>query len=362
MLNVVRAWIDRYFSDEEAVVLFLMLGLGLVLIVLWGDIMAPVIASAIFAYVLQGLVAYLTSKGCNKIVAVYTSFIMFLGVVAGFMFSILPLVWRQLSSLVKDAPNIFSNLKTYIFALQEDYSSIITIQEMDALYQDVTSEVAGFGQWLVSQSIESFPVFITVMIYFIVVPILVFFFVKDKESILAALVDLLPRNRRLMTQVWEEMNMQLANYVRGKVVEIAVVGGCTYIGFIFMGLNYGALLAILVGLSVVIPYIGAILVTIPVTMIALFQFGLEQEFYYVMLIFLVIQLIDGNVLVPLLFSEVVNLHPTVIIIAVLFFGGIWGVWGVFFAIPLATMVKAVFTAWPRHVGMERLVHHKDTAP
>ena len=183
MLNVVRAWVDRYFSDEEAVVLFLMLGLGLVLIVMWGDIMAPVIASAIFAYVLQGLVAYLTSKGCNKKVAVYTSFIMFLGVVAGFIFSILPLVWRQLSSLVKDAPNIFSNLKTYIFALREDYSSIITLEEMDSLYQDVTSEVAGFGQWLVSQSIEGFPVFITVMIYFIVVPILVFFFVKDKESI-----------------------------------------------------------------------------------------------------------------------------------------------------------------------------------
>jgi len=105
----------------------------------------------------------------------------------------------------------------------------------------------------------------------------------------------------------------------------------------------------LVGLSVVIPYIGAVLVTIPVMMIALFQFGLQEEFYYVMLVFIVIQVIDGNVLVPLLFSEVVNLHPVIIIISVLFFGGVWGVWGVFFAIPLATLVKAVFTAWPRRL-------------
>jgi putative permease len=146
------------------------------------------------------------------------------------------------------------------------------------------------------------------------------------------------------------MNVQFANYVRGKVVEIVIVGGFTYIGFIYMGLNYGALLAILVGLSVVIPYIGAVLVTIPVMMIALFQFGFQEEFYYVMLVFLVIQVVDGNVLVPLLFSEVVNLHPVVIIISVLFFGGVWGVWGVFFAIPLATLVKAVFTAWPRRLA------------
>jgi len=352
MLKVFQSWVDRYFSDEEAVVLFLMLGFGLLFVVLWGDIMAPVIASVIFAFVLQGLVTYLCSKGVNKTLAIYLSFAFFIGIVITFIFSLLPLVWRQLSSLVQDSPSIFSELKTYIFALQEQYPALVSIQEMDDLYQNVTSEVAGFGQWLLSQSIESFPVVITILIYFIVVPILVFFFVKDKDQILNGIASILPKNRVLITGVWDEMNVQFANYVRGKVIEIVVVGGCTYIGFIFMGLNYGALLAILVGLSVVIPYIGAVLVTIPVMMIALFQFGLQEEFYYVMLVFLVIQLVDGNVLVPLLFSEVVNLHPVIIIISVLFFGGVWGVWGVFFAIPLATLVKAVFTAWPRGLAVD----------
>jgi len=359
MFKVVRSWIDRYFSDEEAVVLFLLLGLSLLFIVFWGDIMAPVITSIILAYVLQGLVAYLTKRGVNKSVSIYASFVIFLGLVVGFFFSVLPLVWRQLSSLVREAPQILTNLKTYIFALQADYSSFITVKEMDGLYQDIASGVANFGQWLLSQSLESFPVFVTVMIYFIVVPILVFFFLKDRERILDSLVDFLPRNRSLLNQIWEEMNLQFANYIRGKVVEILVVGGCTYIGFVFMGLNYSALLAILVGISVVIPYIGAIVVTIPVTVIALFQFGLQQEFYYVMFIFLIIQLIDGNVLVPLLFSEVVNLHPIIIIVSVLFFGGVWGALGVFFAIPLATIVKAVFTAWPRQMPIENLPHYKE---
>lgn len=354
MVKVFRSWVERYFSDEEAVVLLILIGACLALVIFWGDIMAPIIASVILAYVLQGFIAYLVSKGLNKSAAIYTSYVLFLGVVFGFIFSVLPLVWRQMSSLVGDAPNIFNNLKSHIFALQEDYAHIITITELDLLVQQATGEVANLGQWLVSQSIEGVPVFITAMIYLIVVPLLVFFFVKDRDKLIGSVVELLPQNRRLLTQVWEEMNIQFANYVRGKVVEIAVVGGTTYIGFIFMGLNYGALLAILVGLSVVIPYIGAILVTIPVAMIALFQFGLQEEFYYVMLIFLVIQVIDGNVLVPLLFSEVVNLHPSVIIMSVIFFGGLWGVWGVFFAIPLATMIKAVMNAWPRSASAESL--------
>jgi putative permease len=347
MLKVVKSLFDRYFSDEEAVILFILLVGGLCFVVFLGDILAPVIASIIVAYVLQGLISYLRSKGINNLVAVYSSYLFFLGVVFGFFFSVMPLVWRQLSALIKDMPTLVTRLKRLVFELQEEYSSLITLHELDTIIQKMTTEMANFGQWMLSLSLESLPVFITAMIYLIVVPILVFFFIKDKDKIINSIIDIFPQKRRLMTQVWDEMNRQFANYVRGKVVEIALVGGCTYIGFVFMGLNYGALLAILVGLSVVIPYIGAIIVTIPVTVIALIQFGLSDAFYYVMLIYLIIQMIDGNVLVPLLFSEVVNLHPTVIIIAVLFFGGIWGVWGVFFAIPLATMIKAVFSAWPR---------------
>ena len=112
-----------------------------------------------------------------------------------------------------------------------------------------------------------------------------------------------------------------------------------------------ALLGLLVGLSVIIPYIGATLVTLPVALVGFFQWGLTADFYYMLAVYLVIQALDGNVLVPLLFSEAVNLHPVAIILAVLFFGGIWGMWGVFFAIPLATLIKAVINAWPNSSEM-----------
>jgi len=86
-----------------------------------------------------------------------------------------------------------------------------------------------------------------------------------------------------------------------------------------------------------------------VVLIGMFQFGLNDTFFYMLLVYGVIQALDGNVLVPLLFSEAVNLHPVAIIVAVLAFGGIWGFWGIFFAIPLATLLKAILYAWPRAV-------------
>jgi putative permease len=140
--------------------------------------------------------------------------------------------------------------------------------------------------------------------------------------------------------------------VRGKAIEILIVGTVTYIAFLLLGVNYAALLALLVGLSVLIPYIGATVVTIPVLLVGYMQWGFSNEFFWLFGIYGVIQFLDGNVLIPVLFSEVVNLHPVFIIISVLLFGGIWGFWGVFFAIPLATLVKAVFNAWPRKAQRE----------
>ena len=188
---------------------------------------------------------------------------------------------------------------------------------------------------------------LSLLIYLVLVPISVFFFLKDKDQLLAWVHSLLPPHRPLLDEVGSEMTLQLANYVRGKFIEILIVGATTFVAFTVLGLNYAALLGMLVGLSVLIPFVGAAVVTIPVFVVGMIQYGWTWDLAQVMIVYGVIQFLDGNVLVPLLFSEVVDLHPITIIVAVLAFGGIWGVWGVFFAIPLATLVKAIYKAWPR---------------
>ncbi|MDC0661974.1 AI-2E family transporter [Marinobacter sp. SS21] len=346
MVRILRGLVDKYFSDDEAVILLLLLVVGTLAIIFFGAMLAPVIAAVIVAFILQGLVARLTAWGIPETVAIVGVFLVFLGVLVGFLFGLLPLVWTQVTALAGEAPRIFRELQSYLELLPEQYPNLVSIDAVNTVFHEVTSEAARLTQWLVSFSLSSIPDLVAVLIYMVLLPILVFFFLKDRELLLGAIARLLPHQRPLMLHIWDEVNLQCANYVRGKAVEILIVGGATYISFKLLGVPYAALLSLLVGLSVVIPYIGAAVVTLPVAMIALFAFGWGSHFIWVMVVYGIIQGLDGNVLVPVLFSEVNNLHPVVIIVAVLFFGGIWGLWGVFFAIPLATMLKAIFSAWP----------------
>lgn len=208
------------------------------------------------------------------------------------------------------------------------------------------------GDSVVKFSLASLVGLLTLSIYLVLVPLMVFFLLKDKDQMINAVRRVLPKNRGLAGQVWIEMNQQITNYIRGKVVEMVIVGVVSYICFLLFGLNYSLLLAVLVGVSVLIPYIGAFVVTVPVVGVAMFQFGLGTEFWSCFVAYLIIQALDGNLLVPVLFSEAVNLHPLVIILSVVIFGGLWGFWGVFFAIPLATLIKAVVHAWPESVSRE----------
>jgi putative permease len=176
-------------------------------------------------------------------------------------------------------------------------------------------------------------------------PLLVFFFLKDKEDILTWLTSFMPEDRSLATEVWQEVDYQIGNYIRGKFWEIIIVWSVSYATFSILRLQFAMLISLFVGLSVLIPYIGAVFMSLPVASMAYFQWGLGSEFVYAVAAYVVIQILDGNVLVPLLFSEVVNIHPVAIIGAVLVFGGAFGFWGVFFAIPLATLVHAALKAW-----------------
>jgi putative permease len=346
MLDIFKKWYRRYLFEEESVLLLVLLTLAVVLLMTIGDILAPVLAAIVLAYLAQGLSAQLQNYGLPQWLGVAVSYLVFVGIFFGFSFALLPLVWRQMLSLVSEMPNMLNQAQQFLGVLPERYPQIFTKEQLRELITIAQSEFAGMGQAAVKGSLASIPGILTVMVYMILIPMLVFFFLKDRQQILDWLGRFLPAERPLLRRIWIEMNEQFSNYARGKVLEILIVGSVTYVAFIWLGVSYAALLALLVGLSVIVPYIGAALVTLPVVMVGFFQWGFSTEFYYMFAAYMVIQALDGNVLVPFLFSEAVNLHPVAIILAVLFFGGIWGVWGVFFAIPLATLIKAIINAWP----------------
>lgn len=345
-MNVIRQWFQRYFSDPQAVLLAVLLIIGFGVVLTMGKMLAPVLASMVIAYLLEGIVDALERQGMPRFHMVLLVFMVFMTFIMFLLFGVVPLLWGQTAELVRELPNYISRGQEALLRLPEHYT-FISHEQINELIDLLRKQLTAQGQRVLSMSLSSIPSLITLLVYLILVPLLVFFFLKDKGRIIRWFTGFLPAEHGLANQVWREMDLQLGNYVRGKFWEILIVGISTFLVFAVMGLKYTLLLAVLVGLSVVIPYIGAAVVTIPVALIAYFQWGWGSDFAWLMVAYGIIQALDGNILVPLLFSEVVNLHPVAIIVAVLVFGGLWGFWGVFFAIPLATLFSAILRAWPR---------------
>lgn len=347
-MELLKNWFKRYFSDPQVVILGVVLLVGLVIVIGLGKWLAPMFTAIIFAYLLEALVVRLQKVGMPRMPAVILVFLGFMAFLFFLLFVVIPRISRQLTQLIQQLPDYLARGQVVLTELPDRYPRLISHEQVQAMTTAASQELGTAGQQFLSWSLASLPVLLGLVVFLVLVPVLVFFLMKDKDKIINWLVSFLPRDRSLVNTVWGEAESQIANYVRGKVLEIFIVGAVTYVTFILLDLQYAALLAALTGFSVLIPYIGAAVVTLPIALVAWFQFGWGIEFGQIMIAYGIIQALDGNVLVPLLFSEVVNLHPVAIILAILVFGGLWGFWGIFFAIPLATLVQAVLRAWPRH--------------
>jgi putative permease len=345
-MKIVADWFRRYFSDPQVVFLAILLLILVAVVMTMGKMLTPVLASIVIAYLLEGIVLALERRRWPRVVSVILVYVGFLVFVALVLFGVMPLVSRQITELVQQLPSMISAATAALIDLPEHYPDLVTEEQVTELIGAIRAETIIFGQRVLSWSLASVVGIITILVYLILMPLLVFFFMKDKALILAWFRRFLPAQPTIVDIIWKDVDRQISNYVRGKVWEILIVWLVSYATFYGFGLRYAMLLSLFVGLSVIVPYIGAAVVTVPVLLVAWFQWGWSPIFVWLAVAYFIIQALDGNLLVPLLFSEVVNLHPVAIIVAILVFGGIWGFWGVFFAIPLATVVQAILAAWP----------------
>ena len=343
MINFLKNFFDRYLYDDEQYAALFILSIGIVILYFLGGIIAPVLVSVLIAYILNGLMSFMEEKGNSRILSLSVTLFVF-GLFYLSIFLFLPFLSRQILLLVSDIPQIYESVNLFLSNQLSGYA--LESNQLDEVIINAFSYIPTLFQNALLQLNSGFSAVMNALLYLIIVPFLVFFLLKDRDIFMNYAEILLPKKKNLLTKIWKDLNIQLYGYLRGKGLEMIIVALVTGFVFYIQGVNYSIILAILVGLSVLIPYVGAILVTIPVVLIGLFQWGLDSSFYIFITSYLIIQALDGNVLMPLLLGREVKLHPVVIITAVLIFGGIWGFWGLLLAIPIATFLRAIMVAWP----------------
>ncbi|MEJ2416029.1 MAG: AI-2E family transporter, partial [Exilibacterium sp.] len=198
MLTIFRNWMERYFADEEAVLLAVLLTVGTIVILTMGNILAPMIASVIIAFLMQGMVERLKQAGASHLIAVSVTFLVLAGALAAGLLVMLPILWQQLVKLFSEVPGMLSEWKQVLLLLPEQYPQFFSETQIEQLISLTGKELGNMGQNILSFSVANLPVLVGILVYLILVPILVFFFLKDADAILQWLGSFLPKQRPVM--------------------------------------------------------------------------------------------------------------------------------------------------------------------
>lgn len=340
MLETIKNIIN---SNKETISLLLFL--PTIFIIINSSFFLPIIISIILSYFLYNIKKILILIGCPTSISFLVTYLLFIAFFLLILLILFPLVFKQLVGLFNDLPFMIQKIKFITYKFIERYPSFFPPEQTNLLFSNIITYVQSIGKTIISASLLSIAIIIKWILYIFLIPILVFFFLKDHMQIIIWFRKIMPEKSNFWAKIWNETNKQIGNYIRGKFIEILIITIANYILFKSYGLAYSDLLAFGVGLSVIIPYIGTIIISIPVIFISAVQLGVSQDFFYLIIIYVTIQFLDGNLLVPILFSEAVNLHPISIMMAVIIFGSTLNIYGVFFAIPLAIVIKAIINLY-----------------
>lgn len=336
MLNVIK-YIIRSNKEVISIAIFI----PTALIVMTSSLFLSIVISTILAYFLYNIKRLIMLLGCSAQASFVITYSSFISIFSLMLFLIIPIIFKQFLNLFNDLPFMIQKIKflSYRFIIQ--YPIISSSEQTNLLFLNVISYVQSIGKTLVSASLLSITIIIKSILCLFLTPILTFFFLKDYIKMVNWFKKIMPEKTEVCIKIWYRIYRSINNYIRGKFIEMIIITFINYFLFKAYKIAYFDLLAFIVGVSVIIPYIGSIIVSIPVILISAIQLGISQDFFNLSMIYISIQFLDGNLLVPVLFSEAVSLHPVAIIVAIIVFGSTLSLYGVVFAIPLAVVAKAI---------------------
>jgi len=316
------------------------------LLVIASSILLPVLPPLVAAFILYALLQpYLLKLEARGVQSTLAIFILISGVaifVSLCVIVIIPLATEQLSDLQQRIPTIWQNLQQILKGFAAKLENLSGIEfNADKLLNEQLSILKTEGAAKLLASAGSF---VNIAMALILVPIITFFMLKDFRSLRNRAMSWLPnRGFELAWLIYHQSSKQLQRYLRGVLVQSAIIALLASIGFYFIGLEMAFLFGGLTGLLNLIPYIGPLLAIIPPLLISL---GLDELNYTLILgiplVILSVQIIDNLIVVPSFIANTVNLHPLTVILGIIIFGAMLGFAGMLLAIPAMTASKIVF--------------------
>lgn len=320
-----------------------------VLLYLLSAILTPFIAALILAYICNPLVRRLCAWNMPRTLAVVLVMSVLLLLCALLLLIMLPLLQTELSRLLVHLPDSLEVLRQRLLpSLQQWFGAGLQWDSQaakDALLKHWQS-VGGVAERLLPWLSNSGSAVVATLFNLLLIPLAMFYLLRDWESILVRLDELVPRHRHAQVQlIAGEVDAVLAEFLRGQISVMLLMSGFYVLLLWLAGLEFALPIGIIAGMLVFVPYLGMIAGLTLATLAAAMQFSEFSNVLWVWAVFGAGQLAEGMLVTPRLVGERVGLHPLAVIFALLAFGQLFGFFGLLLALPMAAILLVVL----RHV-------------
>lgn len=328
--------------------------LGFWLLRTLGTLLAPFVLAFVLAFILDPLVDRLERWRLPRPLAVASLALPALGLLAVLIFWGVPALAEQVGVLIRQAPAALARVADWIEQLRTGQLHLPLLpdqvvadqlrslsperviqflqEQQHAIVQHVWQAVSGVGRGFASV--------ITVLGYIVLTPVLTFYLLRDYDHLIARVGTLVPQSsRESVGSFFREYETLLARYLRGQLMEAALVGILTWLGLWVLGFPYAGLVGVVAGVFNMVPYLGLAVSLVPAIVIALFSGNVLVSLLKVVVVFIVVQALDGSVTGPKIVGGAIGLHPVWVILALAMGGAFFGFVGLLIAMPAAIFLK-----------------------
>jgi len=331
---------------------------------LWllGDVILPFVLGGAVAYFLDPVADRLERLGCSRAMATGIIALVAVLIFVVMALMVVPALVEQAIALFDTAPQLAKDLQTF---LTERFPSLMDSNStLRASLVTLGETVQERGGELLNAVLTSAYSIINIVLLFVIVPVVAVYLLYDWDRMIARIDELLPRDHApVIRRLAGEIDKTLASFIRGMGTVCLILGTYYAVALMLVGLQFGLVVGFVAGALTFIPYVGAILGGVLAIGLALFQFWGEWiSLGLVAGIFVLGQVIEGNLLTPKLVGSSVGLHPVWLIFALSVFGSLFGFVGMLVAVPLAAALGVLMRFLTEQYRESRLYRGQSAAP
>ncbi|MDD9335520.1 MAG: AI-2E family transporter [Rickettsiaceae bacterium] len=334
---------------DKVIFWVIVIGTVIVTLTLISDILMPFLIAGVISYILHPIIDNLSLRyKLSRTIIVSVISLLFFSIFAIVVVVVLPIIYQQTTLLISKIPAYKDYLQTELIPVITAKVYSIDPNIADKIKDSISNFVNGIFLLITGLANNIWHVTkITINLFMLIllIPLILFYFLRDWLTMAKNIDLLLPlKGKKKIQEILSAINCSLSAYIRGQLNVCLLLSVYYGISLSILGVDLGVLLGILSGFSIIIPFVG-VFISFSLTMIvSYFTFGMVNKLFYIIIIYLIGLIVEGYILSPKIIGDKIGLHPLWIIFAVLALGNLFGFIGIFFAVPIASIIKVLFLA------------------